>query len=487
MTLDLRQTMKLTQQLVMTPQLQQAIKLLQLTRMELVDEIQKELVENPFLDEPDEGEETEAVKEKLPESIADDIRESVDEGRDESLPAVSNMKEFDWSSYLEQQSVHDYRGGGGYQEEEREDFETPLTATTTLAEHLEWQLHMSELEGVQRRIAAFLIREFNDDGYLKRSIEDIGEKQDWETEDVEEALLAIQEFDPPGAGARDLRECLLIQLRQLGNGDVLLKNLVRDHLENLEGRRYKVVAKALKVTLSQVGELVRRIACLEPKPGRPFGAERVQHITPDIYIVKIGDEYVVVLNDDGLPRLRISSYYKNLLAKGKNTATSKEKEYVREKLRSAAWLIRSIHQRQRTIYKVTQSIIKFQRDFLDRGVQALNPLVLRDVAEDINMHESTISRATTNKYVHTPQGIYELKFFFNSGIDSRWGDPVSSEAVKKHISDILRNENHKKPYSDQEIVKKLGKEYGLVIARRTVSKYREVMGILSSTKRKDPF
>ncbi len=485
MVQELRQTLKLTQQLVMTPQLQQAIKLLQLTRMELVEATQHELDENPFLEEIEEREEAEKVKEQLPESIADDAGPTQGANEMDILPTTSSVKEFDWSSYIEQQSVYGYQGG--YQDEEKADYETPMTHSGTLAEHLEWQLQMSDLPDPLRTIAAYLIRELDENGYLKRALSEIAAKLSMLEDDVEEALLAIQEFDPPGVGARDLRECLLVQLRQLGNGDVRVKKVVSDHLHDLEKRNYKVIAQALKTSIPEVGQIVKAICQLEPKPGRPFGVGLPLHITPDIYVVKIVDEYVVVLNDDGMPKLRISNYYKKLLVKKDNAASKKEKEYVQERLRSAVWLIRSIHQRQRTIYKVTQSIVKFQREFFEKGVKALAPLILRDVAEDINMHESTISRATTNKYVHTPQGIYELKYFFNSGIDSKWGEQVASEAVKKHISEIIAGENTKKPYSDQEIVRILERENGLIIARRTVTKYREMMGVLSSTKRKSPF
>ncbi len=459
--------------------------MLQLTRMELVEATQQELVENPFLEEIEEGEETEKVKEQLPESIADEAGPDPMGGEGDMLPSTSSVKEFDWNSYLEQQSVYGYQGG--YQDEEKSEVETPMTRSRTLAEHLEWQLQMSGLEEPLRTYAAYLIRELDENGYLKRDLAEIAVKHKATDEDIEEALLALQEFDPPGVGARDLRECLLIQLRQMGNSDVKLKKVVSDHLHDLEKRSYKAVAQALKISIAEVGEIVKSICHLEPKPGRPFGAGQSMHITPDIYVVKIGDEYVVVLNDDGMPKLRVSNYYKKLLAKKDSASTRKEKEYIQERLRSAVWLIRSIHQRQRTIYKVTKSIVKFQREFFDKGVKALNPLILRDVAEDVNMHESTISRATTNKYVHTPQGIYELKYFFNSGIDSKWGEQVASEAVKKHISDIIAGENSKKPYSDQEIVRILERENGLVIARRTVTKYREMMGVLSSTKRKSPF
>ncbi|MCB1155140.1 RNA polymerase factor sigma-54, partial [bacterium] len=318
-----------------------------------------------------------------------------------------------------------------------------------------------------------------------RPLQEIAQDKHWDVDDLEEALLAVQEFDPLGVGARDLRECLLIQIRAMSGDHLLLKKFVEDHLHDIEKRQFKKIAQSLKIPLEQVGELLEQLRHLEPKPGRPFSGRDAQHVVPDIYIVKVGDEYNVVLNDDGMPRLRVSNFYKSMITNG---AVGKDKEYIQERLRSAVWMIRSIHQRQRTIYKVTQSIVKHQRPFLEKGVTALRPMVLRDVAEDIEMHESTISRATTNKYVHTPQGIYELKFFFNSGIDSTDGsEALASEAVKQHIASIIDEEDSKKPYSDQAIVKLLAAKHGLKIARRTVTKYREILGYPSSTKRKKVF
>lgn len=484
MAQELRQSLKLTQQLVMTPQLQQAIKLLQLTRLELADAISQELLENPVLEEIDEMEEARAVQNDLPESVGEP--EARDNGVDhdtERLPTLSDIKDIDWRQYFEQQGVEEYQGG--YEApEDREEFESPITKTETLADHLEWQVRLSDVDDRLRVMAIYLVGEIDDDGYLKRPLAEIAEAQGWDIDDLEEALAVIQEFDPPGVGARDLRECLLLQLRQMPGDHATLRKLVENHLHDLETRNYNAVMKAMNITSDVLSRLLREIGCLEPKPGRPFGGKPVQHIVPDIYVVKVGDDYEVLLNDDGLPKLRVSNYYKDMIAARDAATSKKEREYIQEKLRSAMWMIRSIHQRQRTIYKVTQSIVKRQRDFFDRGAVALSPMVLRDVAEDIEMHESTVSRATTNKYVHTPQGIYELKFFFNSGIDSSNGDQVASEAVKQHIHKLISSEDPKKPFSDQEIVEILLKKHGIVIARRTVTKYRELLGILSSSKRR---
>ncbi len=301
---------------------------------------------------------------------------------------------------------------------------------------------------------------------------------------AERVLKVIQHFDPVGIAARDLQECLLIQARLLGVEEGFVGAIIKRHLKLLEAKNLPAIAREMHVPLEEVVAAMKLIAGFEPKPGRSFAGDEPQYITPDVYVYKVGDKYMTVLNDDGLSKLRISATYRNALKAG--AANGKAKDFIQDKLRSAVWLIRSIHQRQRTIYKVTESIVKFQRDFFDKGIAHLKPLILRDVAEDIGMHESTVSRVTTNKYVHTPQGIYELKFFFNSSIAKTGGDEIASEAVKNHIKQIVAAEDSKTPYSDQRIVELL-KGQGIEIARRTVAKYREVLGILPSSKRKSYF
>ena len=309
---------------------------------------------------------------------------------------------------------------------------------------------------------------------------------------AEKVLKRIQRFDPVGCGSRDLRECLMVQAKHYitegeGKDDPdaeLLPQIVSRHLKNVEAKKYQAIAKDLHVPLDEVVAAIKLLSRLDPKPGRRYASDEPQYITPDVYIHKVGDQYVTVLNDDGLSKLRISAHYRQALKNG--AGNGKAKEYIQDKLRSAVWLIRSIHQRQRTIVKVADSIIKFQREFLDKGIAHLRPLILRDVAEDIGMHESTVSRVTTNKYVHTPQGIYELKFFFNSSISRVGGEDIASEAVKNQIKQIVAAEPGDKPYSDQKIVEIL-RTQNVDIARRTVAKYREVLGILPSSKRKKFF
>ncbi|MFT4705974.1 MAG: RNA polymerase sigma-54 factor, partial [Bradymonadia bacterium] len=336
---------------------------------------------------------------------------------------------------------------------------------------------------LERRLAAVIIYNLDDFGYLRdTTLEEIALVQEVDPDDVEDALLLVQEFDPLGVAARDLAECLLIQAEAEHPDDKLLKSVIKHHISDLERKDYAGIARTLGVSKSDIMDVHRVIITFDPKPGRQFNDSEPTYITPDIYIIRQDDEWVPVLNEDGLPKLRVSNHYKRALRRG--NSDKEAKNYVQERLRSAQWLIKSIHQRQRTITRVTESIIRFQRDFFDEGIQHLKPLVLRDVAEDIGMHESTVSRVTTNKYVHTPRGIYELKFFFNSSIKKEGTDDIAAEAVKHHIRQLVSEENEAKPLSDQKLVALLRERHGIDIARRTVAKYREMMGILSSSKRK---
>ncbi|MCE9625797.1 MAG: RNA polymerase factor sigma-54, partial [Deltaproteobacteria bacterium] len=342
-----------------------------------------------------------------------------------------------------------------------------------------WQLQLSNLAPQEAEIGTLILGSINDDGYVQDPLEDIAAKCGATAEAVETVLKRIQEFDPPGVAARDLKECLLNQVRHLGPEKDLLAKVIDDHLPQLERKDYLRIAKDLKISLEKVQELAKLIHELEPKPGREYSSSEPQYITPDVYVNKIGNEWVVVLNEDGLPKLKVSHLYKNTMD-GNNSTT---KEYVQNKLRAAIWLIRSIHQRQRTLYRTSKTIVKFQQEFFEKGISYLRPMILRDVANEIEMHESTVSRVTTNKYMHTPHGIYELKYFFNSGITTSDGDSVASETIKTKIKGLIAQENPKKPLSDQEIVKLL-KDGNIDIARRTVAKYREMMGIQPSSKRR---
>ncbi len=482
MALEIRQQLKLSQQLVMTPQLQQAIKLLQLSRAELVEMVREELEKNPVLEEGAEG-----ADEKDASSETEETAEEAPAKEEFLDPADGSdrLKDIDWQTYFEDYSQESYAGESSDDEEERPYYENVLTKKTSLADHVKWQVNLSQLDPREQQIASEIIGNLDDNGYLKATLEEVGAATGATIEEVEDVLVFVQDLDPTGVASRNLQECLLKQVEQLGMKGLLVERILQEHMDGLETRKYGQMAKALEVSLDEVLEGAKIISNLEPRPGRPFIQDDIHYITPDIFVYKVADDYVVVLNDDGLPNLRISSFYRSALSGGERV-DEKTGEYVQDKMRSALWLIKSIHQRQRTIYKVTKSIVKFQRTFFDQGIEYLKPLVLRDVAEDIQMHESTISRVTTNKYVHTPQGLFELKYFFNSGINTTGGESIASESVKNKIEEIIGAEDSCKPYSDQKIVEIL-KKNGIEIARRTVTKYREMLGIGSSTERKRYF
>ncbi|MGD9022232.1 MAG: RNA polymerase factor sigma-54 [Deltaproteobacteria bacterium] len=477
MPLELRQQLRLTQQLVMTPQLQQAIKLLQLSRLELLEVIHQEMEENPVLEDvpgevPAEGETRSEPVVPNPEPIP--LKPVTVEERDRG--------DIDWSVYLDEYNTP---GPVHFEAEEREvpEYENFLARQQSLNEHLMWQLLLTMPSPTEERIGSAIIGNLNKDGYLKATVDEIAALSESDPSQVEEVLIKMQSYDPVGVCARDLRECLLIQVRQLGLEDSIVVQIIENYLKHVENKNYKAVARALGIGLDDVIAAVEVITRMEPKPGRQYSDEEPQYISPDVFIYKVGDEYVIVLNEDGMPKLRISSFYREALHSRGEEFPSQTREYIQNKLRSAVWLIRSIHQRQRTIYKVVESIIRFQRDFLERGITHLKPMVLRDVAADIGMHESTVSRVTTNKYVHTPQGIFELKFFFNSSISRFDGDSIASASVKEKIRRIIESEDPKRPYSDKKMVDIL-KGSNIDIARRTVAKYREMLGVLPSNKRK---
>jgi len=484
MALELRQAPKLVQQLVITPQLQQAIRLLQLTRLELVDMISQEMKENPLLEEEEDTKESVEAEGSVSEQ--DQGEPSPEAERPIEVKGEGEgAEEFDWENYLENYNLTSFQKQSREDGEERPSFENFLSKRTTLSDHLNWQLQLSHFTEEEEKVGALIIGNLDEDGYLKIALEDISSETNLSPEVVEGTLRRIQQFDPVGVAARDLKECLLIQLEQMAVRDPLAEKVVSEHLSLLKNRNYPAMAKRLGVSLERVNRAASLISKLDPKPGKAFGGEVTQEIIPDVYVYKVEGEYLVYLNDEGIPRIKVNPFYRSVLSESR-FALEGDRKYIQEKLRSALWLIRSIHQRQRTIYKVAKSIVQFQKDFLDNGIQFLKPLVLRDVAEDIQMHESTISRVTHNKYMHTPQGIYELKFFFNAGITSTQGETLASESVKNLVREIITKEDPKKPYSDEKLVQIL-KGMNIHIARRTVSKYREMMKILSSNERRRMF
>jgi RNA polymerase sigma-54 factor len=476
MALELRQQLKLTQQLIMTPQLQMAIKLLQLSRLEMLDTIRQELEENPALEEVQDA----AADENLGEQSENFDAETY---KTEEVTIKEKIQDdIDWSVYL---GEYNTPGRVSYEAEDKDSprFEAFIAPKQSLRDHLLWQFLMIKPSMQEEAIASAIVGNLNKDGFLDCTIEEVAAMSNATVEEVEGVLAKMQSFDPIGVCARDLRECLLIQAEHFGFKNTIVTDIITSHLHDLEKKNYKGICKALKISLDDVIAAVNVIKGFEPKPGRQFSEETPQYINPDIYVYKLENDFVVMLNDDGMPKLRVNSFYKNTISRGKKISGEAE-DYIQDKIRSAAWLIKSIHQRQKTIYKVMQSILGFQREFFEKGIAYLKPMVLRDVAQDIGMHESTISRVTTNKYAYTPQGIFELKYFFNSSIKTAHGGDIASASVQDKIRQIIQNENPKKPYSDDKISQLLKEEHQIHIARRTVAKYREMLKVLPSNKRK---
>jgi RNA polymerase sigma-54 factor len=458
---------RLVQKLILTPSLQQAIKLLPMSTLELAELLTQEMVENPLLEEvPTEDAPAQEAQPAEPEKPKE--QETWDDAD----------YEYFFGEYLDE----GYRPRQPQEVKELPPIENTLSSKSSLSDHLMWQLNLQQVDDSLRDVGAAIIGNIDDDGYLVASVNEIAALGDWDPTLVERALEHIQGFDPVGVGARDLQECLLLQIRHLGLAGTPTEALVRDHLRLLQNHRIPELAKHLNLEPEEVKTHIELIKHLDPKPGARYTPAESQYVIPDVYIVKTEDGYRAQLNEDGLPQLRISPVYRRLLDKGGETS-DETRAYVKDKFRSALWLLKSVDQRQKTIVKVATSIINFQRGFLDSGVEHLRPLVLRDVAGDIGMHESTVSRVVNNKYMHTPQGVYEMKFFFHSGISSSYGESVSSVTIKQRIRKIIEAEDARRPYSDSKIMSILQRE-GLVLARRTIAKYREELKIPTSNQRK---
>jgi RNA polymerase sigma-54 factor len=475
MEMRMNLNLKMSQKLVMTPMLQQAIKLLPLARMELAQLIRQEIIENPvleeLLEEENENDQENSQEEKEPnEDLTSDNEQSSD----------SQDQEIDWDSYFQGNidqgmSVESYT--------ERPSIESTHKKEANLADHLMWQLDLSVDSDLDKFIGSCIIGNIQNDGYLCANLKEIAEISQTDEENVLRVLKIIQGFEPAGVAARSLKECLMIQTRTLSDKNPYVEILIENYLERLEDRFLPKVASELKIDLEEVLDALKTIRNLCPKPGLLFSSERVDYVVPDLVVVQTEKGYDVVLNDDGVPSLRISPYYHNLL---KTTKEGQTKEYLEDKYRSALWLIKSIDQRRQTIYKVGKSIVKLQKNFLDDGLSYLEPMVLKDVAKDIEMHESTVSRITTNKYIDTPQGVFELKFFFHSGIKSYMGSAMSSIRVKNMIKEIINEENQSSPLTDDQMVEALMRK-NAKIARRTITKYRKELNIPPASKRKKWF
>ncbi len=457
MAFELKQQLRQSQQLVMTPQLQQAVKMLQMNTVELVELVEQELQENPMLEIDETPPDTAPTTQQ--EIDAAEFANYLDNGAERAMPNFNKMSD------------------------DLPSFEASLTRDETLEEHVLWQLGMLELDETERAVAVFLAGSLDENGYLQiENLEETARRLEIDPAVIEKVIAYVQECEPAGVGARNLKECLLIQAnRRFGNHSLPVE-IISSFLHELETKNIGRIARKLNRSDDEIRDAVRLVLQLEPKPGRRYSNEESRYITPDIYVDHMEGGYVIRLNDNGLPRLKINQLYRSV-ARQKNV-NSDAKEFIQDKMSAATSLIKSIHQRQKTIYRVTESIFKFQREFLEKGVEHLRPLVLRDVAEDVGLHEGTVGRVTTNKYVHTPRGIFELKYFFNPGIQRNDGQAdMASESVKAEIRRLVQNEDSNNPLSDQAIVDLL-KKAQINIARRTVTKYREAMGILPSNKRK---
>jgi RNA polymerase sigma-54 factor len=467
---------KLVQKLILTPSLQQAIKLLPMSTLELADLLNQEMVENPLLEEVPTEELQPAEQQQQQEKPADQQPADKGDAWDDA------DYEYFFGDYLDD----GYRSRTPSEVKELPPIENTLSTAASLSDHLLWQLSLQTDDDRLKEIGRAIIGNLDDDGYLVASVEEIAAMGEWPVGDVERALQHVQTFDPIGVAARDLQECLWLQIRLLGLEGTPTEKIITEHLRLLQNHQVPEIARKLGISLEDLKEHVEIIRNLDPKPGSRYNPSQSQYVIPDVYVVKVEDQYVAALNEEGLPQLRISPVYRRLLDKtgaGGGEQNDETRAYVKDKFRSALWLIKSVDQRQKTIHKVATSIINFQREFLDQGIEYLRPLVLRDVANDIGMHESTVSRVVNNKYMHTPQGVFELKYFFHSGISSSYGESVSSVTIKQRIRKIIENEDPRKPLSDSKIVSILQKE-GLMLARRTIAKYREELKIPTSNQRK---
>ena len=469
---------RLSQKLILTPSLQQAIKLLPMSTVELVDLLNQEVVENPLLEEiPEEGPPPESAEQ--PDKAGADVPDTPAAERQDAWEDADY--EYFFGDYLDD----GYRARTPTEFKELPPIENTLSTGTSLSDHLLRQLGEQTDDDRLREIGAAIVGNLNEDGYLVASIDEIASMGPWPSTEVERVLARVQTLDPIGVAARDLRECLLLQMEQRGLGGTPCETIIREHLPLLQHRRMPELARKLDMNIAALKEHVEALRQLDPKPGSRLNPVESRYVIPDVSVIKVENDYVAVLNDDRVPQLRISPVYRRMMSKA-SQSSEETRAYVKKKLESAKWLIKSVDQRQRTIHKVATSIIRFQRGFLDHGIEHLRPLVLRDVANDIGMHESTVSRVVTNKYMHTPQGVFEMKYFFHSGINSAYGENVSSVKVKERIRRIIAQEDARKPLSDSRIVRLLQDE-GLVLARRTIAKYREELKIPTSSRRREHY
>lgn len=477
MSIQQKLHLKLGQKLVMTPSLQQAIKLLPLARLELANYLAQEMQVNPLLEELSNEQDLQDQEYDAETEMQNAEQEPEKDSKENGVNDT-----FDYEAFLRDYFDLSYPPSIPTEISEAPSFENMLVNPTSLSDHLEWQLGLDVPPEPLHTIVDEIIGNLDDDGYLKSPLEEIATAGSWQMADVEKGLELVQHLDPIGIGARDLRECLLIQAQHYGHTGTPVEAIIRDHMDLLRNHNYQELSRRLKIPLQDVQKAVDIIKHFDPHPGAKYGSASPQYVTPDVYVVKVDGEYKVILDDDGIPRLRINPMYRRML-EDKEHNSEETINYVKDKIKSALWLIKSIDQRQKTIYKVAESIVRHQRAFLDYGIHMLKPLILKTVAEDIGMHESTVSRAVTNKYMHTPQGVYEMKFFFHSALSSNRGVDISSLSIKEKLRKIIEVEDSMNPLSDSEITAMFQKD-GLKISRRTVAKYREDMKIPPSHQRR---
>ncbi len=449
--LELKQTQKLAQQLVLTPQLQQAIKLLQLSQMELIEAIEQEIKENPVLEvEEEQGDEGEAQKKE--EML-------------EWLERYSPSEDF-----------------ATREDREYPDYENIVKKGSNLRDYLRWQVGLSDFSNEERVWAEWIIENIDDNGYLSCPLQEIFEMSGIPVESLEIVLKKIQRLDPAGVGARDLKECLLIQYENTGEKDPVFEDVLNNRFELFRKMDLKEIAHKTGYSVAQIKGVFEKIKSFDPKPGRNYASEQPIYVVPDVHVVKGEDGFDVFLNDEGVPDLRMNRYYVELFVSDKLSGDTKD--YIKKKIKQAEWFMKSLQQRQRTLYLVAKSIVDFQREFFEKGIRRLKPLILKDVANYVGVHESTVSRITSNKYMGTPAGVFEMKFFFTTGVGSENGDAQSANAVMDCISEIVAKEDKENPLKDEEIVALLKERFNVKIARRTVAKYREVLHIQSSRDRR---
>ncbi len=452
----------------MTPSLLQKIELLTLSRLELSEMLQTELTENPVLEESQQSAEVEAPERAQSETAGEEKSDRPDDDFD---------YDYFFGDYLNSTPQPREREF----DDDRPSFDLFLASPSSLTDHLNWQLNLSNLSEELAEIAYFITGNINEDGYLTMSVEEIAEEMDVEPEAVEEAIRIVQSLDPAGIAAKDLADCLMLQLDSLEGDHELAKTIILAHLELVQAKKHKEIARALGTGVEEIEGALEVLRRLSPKPGQKYSSGSPQYIQPDVYISKVNGEYQINMNDDGMPKLSLNRAYRQML---KDAGTSREtKTFIKEKVRSALELLKSVDQRQQTIYRVCSAIVNRQQEFLDRGLLDLKPMLIKDIAEELGVHSSTISRVVANKYAHTPQGVIELRKFFTVGIESAEGENVSIVQVKDRIRKIIDNESHQRPYSDQQITEMLNRE-GIQITRRTVAKYRDQMSVPGSRERK---